>query len=160
MSYKLVDLCMDIHDGTPEDGSEHAKTAGVTGRSMGRSGTVRNCYAVIRVRSGSLYASLVIPREDALSACPIEYLGQSIGPFFSGNGSSPRDRACPSRASNSSRVPWIAAGVHPIPSSSRISSPPTSPPGSERSSADPRATQESSPGLPMRVLWYPVRGGG
>ena len=73
---------------------------------------------VIRVRGGSLYASLLIAREAALSACPIVYLGHSTGPFFSGNSSSPRDRACPSRASNSSREPWIAAGVQPIPSSS------------------------------------------
>src|SRR5260370_25744292 len=46
---------------------------------------------------------------------------------------------------------------HPV---DEFSSPPTSPPGSERSSADPRATQESSPGLPTRVLLCAVRGGG
>jgi hypothetical protein len=62
------------------------------------------------------YALLLAIREDALSICPIVYMGQSTGPFFAGNGSSPRDRACPTRASKSSREPWIAAGVQPIPS--------------------------------------------
>lgn len=64
----------------------------------GRNGTVRSCCVVIRVWSGSFYASLLIAREDALSACPIVYLSQSTGPFFSENGSSPRDCARPSRA--------------------------------------------------------------
>lgn len=71
----------------------------------GRNGTVRSCCMVIHAWGGSFYASLLIAREDALSACPIAYLGQSTGPFFSGNGRNPRDRACPSRASRSSLEP-------------------------------------------------------
>ena len=106
-----------IHGGTPEDGSEpRKKRPGSPAVQREGSGIVADCCGY-RVRRGSLYTSLVTAKEDAFSACLIVYLGQSTGPFFSGNGSSPRDRARPILASNSSRVPWITAGVQPIPSS-------------------------------------------
>lgn len=44
----------------------------------------------IRVGRGYLYPSVLAARKGASSACLIVYLGQSTGPFFSGNGSSPR----------------------------------------------------------------------
>jgi hypothetical protein len=48
-------------------------------------------------------------REEISNTCLIVRLGHSTGPFFSGNGSSPRDCACPTRAGKSSRDPRIAS---------------------------------------------------
>src|SRR5258708_27426032 len=58
-----------IHSGTPEDGSEHAKTAGVTGRSMGRNGICTELFCGNWAsRRGHPYASMLLPRERASSA--------------------------------------------------------------------------------------------